>query len=70
LKNSLIFCLILAVIWSIIAILQLWFSFLSIDIFIKISITIAILVVIVLIISISIKEYSAEKEMKKKGFID
>ena len=69
-KNGIILCLVLAIIWAVIAVLQLWFSFLLMDIFIKISITIGIFIIIVLVVSLAIKEYISEKEMKKKGFID
>jgi hypothetical protein len=63
-------CLAIVVLWSGLALLQLWFSLLAIEVFIKISISAIVIIAAVLLVSLGIREYLSDKELKAKGFID
>ncbi|MCX7089746.1 MAG: hypothetical protein NTV00_17050 [Methylococcales bacterium] len=69
-KIGAIICSAIAVIWVLLALLQLWFSLFSLDIFIKLSVSAALLFVIVLVLSLVIREYISDKKMKENGFLD
>lgn len=63
-------CLAIVVLWAGVALLQLWFSWLAIDVFIKISISAIVIIAAVLLVSLGIREYLTDKDLKAKGFID
>lgn len=63
-------CLTIVVLWAGLALLQLWFSLLAIDVFIKISISAIVIIAAVLLVSLGIHEYLTDKDLKAKGFID
>lgn len=63
-------CLTIVVLWTGLALLQLWFSLLAIDVFIKISISAIVVIAAVLLVSLGIREYLTDKDLKAKGFID
>ena len=63
-------CLIIVVLWAGVALLQLWFSWLAIDVFIKLSISAIVIIAAVLLVSLGIREYLTDKDLKAKGFID
>ncbi|PPD34262.1 MAG: hypothetical protein CTY19_05280 [Methylomonas sp.] len=63
-------CLAIVVLWAGLALLQLWFSLLAIEVFIKISISAIVIIAAVLLVSLGIREYLSDKELKAKGFID
>lgn len=69
-KLGLMSALAVAVIWSLIAIAQVWVQPLSADVFLKLTLTAAILVVIIVVVTLALKEYGTEKKMKDDGFID
>lgn len=69
-KVGAIICSALAVIWVILALLQLWFGIFSMGVFVKISISAGLVFVIVLVLSLVIREYINDKAMKKDGYID
>ena len=63
-------CLAIVVLWAGLALLQLWFSLLAIEVFIKISISAIVIIAAVLLVSLGIREYLTDKDLKAKGFID
>jgi hypothetical protein len=69
-RTGAIICLAIFVIWVAIALLQLWFSLLSAEIFLKLTLTASALFVVVLGISLVVREYVEEKKMKDDGYID
>ncbi len=69
-KIGVTICLGVAVLWSIMALLQLWTPVFSADIFIKLTISAAVIVAIVLVVTLAMREYLSNKELKSKGFID
>ena len=62
--------LIISVLWGLLAIAQLWFELLSVEVFTKITVTVAILEAIIIIATLVIREYLTDKKLKKDGFID
>ncbi|WP_180063816.1 hypothetical protein [Acinetobacter sp. YH16042] len=69
-KYGVFSALIISILWGLLAIAQLWFEWLSADVFIKITVTAAILEVIIIIATLVIREYLTDKKLKKDGFID
>lgn len=69
-KIGIAVCLIVAVLWSILALLQLWAPVVSVETFIKLTITAAVVIAIVLVVTLAMREYLSDKELKSKGFID
>lgn len=69
-RTGAIICLVIFVIWVIIALLQLWFDLLSGEVFLKLTITAGALFVVVLGIALVVREYIDEKKMKDDGYID
>lgn len=69
-KTGVIICLSVAVVWSCLALLQLWFNVVSAEVFIKLSITAGVIGIIVLLVTLAIREYLVDKDLKSKGFID
>ena len=69
-KNTSIICLTILVLWSVLALFQLWVTPLRAVTFVKISITAGVIDVIVLVIGLCRREYCEEKQMKKDGYID
>ncbi|CAH1386658.1 hypothetical protein [Candidatus Nitrotoga sp. M5] len=69
-KLGIITCLSIAVVWALLALVQLWFQIISSDVFLKLSITAGVAVTIVLTVTLTIRECLTDKEMKSKGFID
>lgn len=69
-KYGVISALFISILWSILAILQLWFSILDTDVFVKLTVTAGILLVIIVIVTLVIREYLSDKQLKKDGFLD
>ena len=69
-KYGVFSALFISILWGILAIAQLWFEPLSIEVFTKVTITAAILVVIIVIATLVIREYLSDEKLKKDGFID
>lgn len=69
-KYGVISALFISILWSILAILQLWFSILNTDVFVKLTVTAGILLVIIVIVTLVIREYLSDKQLKKDGFLD
>ncbi|HCK29381.1 hypothetical protein [Acinetobacter ursingii] len=69
-KYGVISALFISILWSVLAILQLWFSILDIDVFLKLTVTAGILLVIIVIVTLVIREYLSDKQLKKEGFLD
>lgn len=69
-KYGVISSLFIAVLWGVLAIIQLWLSPLSAEIFMKITITAVVLMIIIVITTLVIREYLSDKQLKKDGFID
>ena len=69
-KYGVFSALFISILWGVLAITQLWFEPLSIEVFTKVTITAAILVVIIVIATLVIREYLSDQKLKKDGFID
>lgn len=69
-KYGVICALFISILWSVLAILQLWFSILDTDVFVKLTVTAGILLVIIMIVTLVIREYLSDKQLKKDGFLD
>ena len=69
-KYGVISALFISILWSILSILQLWFSILNTDVFVKLTVTAGILLVIIVIVTLVIREYLSDKQLKKDGFLD
>ncbi len=69
-KTGAIICSAIAVIWVLLALLQLWFTLFSYEVFFKISVSAGLLFGIVLGLSLVIREYVHEKDLKKQGYLD
>jgi hypothetical protein len=69
-KAGAIICSAIAVVWVVLALLQLWFGLFSMAVFIKISISAGLVFSIVLALALVIREYISDKKMKDEGFID
>ena len=69
-KSGVIACITLLLTWTLLALVQLWFSPLSPELFIKLSITVGVLLVVGVIVLLAIREYLADKRMRDDGFID
>lgn len=69
-KIGAIICSVIAVLWVILALVQLWLTPLSYEMFIKISVSAGLIFVIVLVIALVIREYISDKKLKGGGYID
>ena len=69
-KNGAFICLFIFVTWVLIALLQLWFSLLSGELFWKLTLTAGALVIVVLVASLVIREYIEDKKLKDGGYLD
>jgi len=69
-KTGSIICLIIFITAAIMALMQLWFTPLSAELFIKLLITMGVLFVVVLGVTLVKKEYIDNKKMKDSGYID
>lgn len=69
-KLTLILCLGILIAWVIVALAQLWFEPIDALLFIKISITAAVLDALILIVGLCCREYFADRDMKKRGYLD
>lgn len=56
--------------WMLLALAQLWFDLLAIDVFIKASISAGILLLLIIIVSLVIREYLSDNDLKNKNFLD
>lgn len=63
-------CLLIVVLWAALALMQLWFSLLTTEVFVKLTISAVVIVAAVLLVALGIREYLSDKELKSKGFID
>lgn len=69
-KYGVFSALFISILWGVLAIAQLWFEPLSIEVFTKVTVTAATLVVIIVIATLVIREYLSDQKLKKDGFID
>lgn len=69
-KIGAIICLLIFVAWVLMALLQLWFSLFSLELFWKLTVTAGALFVVVLGIALVVREYVADKKLKEDGYID
>jgi hypothetical protein len=69
-KVGAIICLCIFVAWVILALLELWFSILSLEVFWKLTITAGALFIVVLGVALVLREYVEEKKLKDDGYID
>lgn len=60
----------LAILWTVLALLQLWFETFTSETFFKITVTCGILLGLLVVGAIVHREYIRESELKDKGFID
>ena len=65
-----IFCLIVCVLWVLLAIADMWLDIMSAEIFIKLTVTLGLIAVLVLGIALVRREYVDEKQLKKDKYID
>lgn len=63
-------CLSIVVLWAVLALLQLWFSLLSVAVFSKITLSALVIAGVVLLVTLGIREYLSDKALKAKGYID
>ncbi len=69
-KLGVISALVVTVIWSLMALAQLWFAPLSAELFVRISVSAALVVALIVIVTLVVREYLSEKRLKDQGFID
>jgi membrane protein implicated in regulation of membrane protease activity len=69
-KIGIVSILVVVVLWSILAILQLWLQIVSAAVFIKLTISMAIFCVVVLLLVLAIREYLSEKKLRDDHFLD
>ncbi len=69
-KITVSLCLIVLLLWAILAVLQLWFSLFSAEFFIKMTVTAAIVEIVTLIAGLAIREYLKDKRLREQGYID
>ena len=69
-KLGVISALAVTVLWSLLALAQLWFAPLSADLFLRITVSAALVVAVIVIITLVVREYLSEKRLKDQGFID
>lgn len=62
--------IVLILIWTVLAVLQLWFDLLDADTFIKITLTFALVIVGSVIAAMIHREYVEEKTLKKDKYLD
>lgn len=60
----------LFVAWALLALVQLWFTPLSAEVFVKLTVTAAVIETVVIIVTLVLREYRSEKELKSKGYLD
>lgn len=60
----------IAILWSVLAILQLWFAVVSGETFFKLTVTAGILLAVIVLVAIVTREYVREADLKKNGYID
>lgn len=65
-----IICLVIFVLWVLMALLQLWWGVLSATVFWKLTLTAAGLFVVVLGASLVYREYVEDKKLKDDGYLD
>jgi hypothetical protein len=59
-----------AVLWSVLALFQLWLGVVSNEVFIKLTVSAGIIVGITIIVTLALREYLQDKDLKTKGFVD
>lgn len=69
-KLGVISALAVTVLWSLLALAQLWFAPLSAELFIRITVSAALIVAVIVVITLVVREYLSEKRLKDQGFID
>lgn len=69
-KITVSICLIVLLLWAILAVLQLWFSMFFAEFFIKMTVTAATVEIITLIVGLAIREYLKDKRLREQGYID
>lgn len=69
-KAGLFCALALAVLWSILAIGQIWWSWFEAENFLKLTLSVGILIGITLLVSLAWREFFFEKRLKDQDYID
>lgn len=69
-RLGVIIALTVTVLWSVLALFQLWLGVVSNEVFIKLTVSAGILVGITVIVTLVLREYLQDKDLKTKGFVD
>lgn len=69
-KLGVVSALLIAVVWCLLALAQLWVQIFSVEIFFKISVTAGILLALIVVVTLVVREYLSEQKLKEDGFID
>ncbi|HRI09434.1 MAG TPA: hypothetical protein PKW35_16545 [Nannocystaceae bacterium] len=69
-KLGVVSALAVTVIWSLVALAQLWFAPLSAEFFVRFSVSAALIVALIVIVILVVREHLSEKHLKDQGFID
>ena len=69
-KKLIISCGILIVLFALLGLSQLWFSFLSVDIFVKLAITFGIIIGIFVVVIMILYHLREEEQQRKDKFLN
>ena len=69
-KTASTICIALLVIWTLVAIADMWFNVISTAVFIKMTITFGLIAVVALAVALARREYVEEQQMRKDKYID
>lgn len=69
-KFASLLCIGLLVIWTLIAIVDMWFNIIATTTFIKLTVTFGLLMVVALAIALARREYVDEQQLRKDKYLD
>lgn len=69
-KYASIICIILLILWVLVAIVDMWFDIVSWAVFVKLTITLGLLMVVALAVALVKREYVQEQRLRKDKYID
>ncbi len=69
-KYASIICIILLILWVLVAIVDMWFDIVSWAVFVKLTITLGLLMVVALAVALVKREYVQEQRMRRDKYID
>ncbi len=69
-KYASIICIILLILWVLVAIVDMWFDIVSWAVFVKLTITLGLLMVVALAVALVKREYVQEQRMRKDKYLD